>query len=95
METGKPESKLHRLLRPYVWNYLVSALQNTPYAHFITECKMRFDVTHVIQELSKKSRCERYEVEQAQAIVMFRQKLWKRDTRQTLQFWLSTTKLKR
>ena len=30
METGLPESKLHRLLRPYVWNYLVGALSNTP-----------------------------------------------------------------
>ena len=90
METGLPESKLHRLLRPYVWNYLVGALSNTPYSHFITECKLRFDVTHVVQELVKKSRGERYEVEQAQAIVMFRQKLWKRDTRQTIQFWLST-----
>ena len=35
-------------------------------------------------------RGERYEVEQAQAIVMFRQKLRKRDTKQTIQFWLST-----
>ena len=45
METGLAESKLHRLLRPYVWNYLVAALTNTPYAHFVTECKLRFDVT--------------------------------------------------
>ena len=90
METGMPESKLHRLLRPYVWNYLVAALTNTPYAHFVTECKLRYDVTHVVQELVKKSRGERYEVEQAQAIVTFRQKLWKRDTRQTIQYWLST-----
>ena len=30
METGLPESKLHRLLRPYVWNYLVGAFRTPP-----------------------------------------------------------------
>ena len=89
-ETGTPESKLHRTLRPYVWDYMVRSLANTHYSHFITECKLKNDVTRVVQALIKKAASERYETEQSQAIMTFQMKLWYKDPKQTLKQWYSS-----
>jgi hypothetical protein len=66
-ETGEPESKLHRTLRPYVWDYMVRALANTPFSHFVTECKLKNDVTRVVQTRIKKAASDRYETEQSKS----------------------------
>ena len=89
-ETGKPESNVHRSLRPYVWEYMVRSLANTPFSHFITECKLKNDVTRVTQALIKKAASERYETEQSQAIMTFVLKLWYKEPKQTLQQWYSS-----
>ena len=89
-ETGLPESKLHRTLRPYVWDYIVRSLANTNFSHFITECKLKRDVTRVVQALIKKAASERYETEQSQAIMTFQMKLWYKDPKQTLKQWYSS-----
>ena len=89
-ETMQPESKLHRTLRPYVWEYLVRSLTNTSFSHFITECKLKNDVSRVVQALIKKASSERYETEQSQAIMTFQMKLWHKDPKQSLQQWYSS-----
>ena len=89
-ETGQPESKLHRTLRPYVWDYIVRALANTQFSHYITECKLKYNVSQVVQALIKKAASERYETEQSQAVMTFQMKLWYKDPKQTLQQWYSS-----
>ena len=42
---GTQESRLHSLLRPYVWSYLKQSLEKTPFSHVITECPVLHDIS--------------------------------------------------
>ena len=81
---------MHRALRPYVWDYMVRSLANSSFSHFVTECKIKNDVTWITQALIKKAVSERYETEQCQAIMTFVMKLWYKEPKQNLQQWYSS-----
>ena len=84
---GGQESRLHSLLRPYVWSYLKQALEKTPFSHVITECPVLHDVSHVVQYLLKKAASERMETDQCYEVLNSVISLWKKDPKITLQQW--------
>ena len=86
---GGPESKLHSLLRPYIWNYLKQSLDKTPFAYVITECPILHDVSHVVQFLIKKAEAELVETDQCYEVLNTLNSLWMKDPKVSLQQWYS------
>ena len=84
---GAQESKLHSLLRPYIWSYLKQSLDKTPFSYVITECPILHDVSHVVQFLLKKAEAERVETDQCYEVLNTLNSLWMKDPKTPLQQW--------
>ena len=84
---GGQESRLHSLLRPYVWSYLKQFLEKTPFSHVITQCPVLHDISHVVQFLLKKAAAERLETDQCYDVLTTIISLWKKDPKTSLQQW--------
>ena len=88
---GDQESRLHSLLRPYVWSYLRQSLEKTPFSHVITECPVLHDVSHVVQYLLKRAEVERLETDQCFDVLNTIVSLCKKDRNVSLQQWYADT----
>ena len=84
---GGQESRLHSLLRPYIWSYLKQSLDKTPFSYVITECPILHDVSHVVQYLLKKAEAERVETDQCYEVLNTLNSLWMKDPKTSLQQW--------
>ena len=84
--TRSAESRMHQLLRPHFWRWLVTALSGTDFAHLLTmgwEC----DHTWVFGRLIEQEKNEREEMDQLFAILALSDQMRTKSPTENLMSW--------